>query len=179
MEYINKIEAIVGGWLKNVPHLPAAGQKWLGQNVWWIALIGAIAAGIGVLGGLVALFTTISLVGSLSSTYYVTQTVTSWAVVTAAVSLAFLVLQGLLLAIAVKPLKDLQKKGWVLLFTTLLVQAASVVVSAVLTLNVAGFLIGIIFGAVGLAIGAYFVYEIRGQFAQVSKPATKAAAKKA
>lgn len=179
MELIGKLEKTVMGWAKNVPHLPPAGQKWLGQNVWWIALIGAILSGISVLVSLAALATLVSLIGAVSSTYYVSTSYGGLSILTAVVSLVFLVVNGLLLAVAVKPLQRMEKKGWVLLFMTLLLEALSVVINAVLSFSVVGFIVGILFGAVGLAIGAYFISEIHGQFGHRVKTADKAPEKKA
>ncbi|MBC7564769.1 hypothetical protein H7100_00850 [Candidatus Saccharibacteria bacterium] len=179
MELISKLEKTVLGWAKNVPHLPAAGQKWLGQNVWWIALIGAIVSGIAFLVSLVGLLGAIALLSAPSSLYFVTSSYTSLAILGFCVSLVFLAANGVLLGVAVKPLQDMQKKGWVLLFMTLLVEALSVVVNAVLSFSVAGFILGIMFGAVGLAIGAYFISEIHGQFGHRVKTTEKTAEKKA
>lgn len=174
MEFIGKLEKTVLGWAKNVPHLPAAGQRWLGNNVWWIVLIGAIFSGIAFLFALAGLFTLISLLGAVSNTYYVTGNFTSLAIMKAIISLVFLVINGLLLAFAVKPLQNKEKKGWVLLFMTLLVEALSVIINAILTFSFVGFVISILFGAIGLAIGAYFIAEIHGQFGhRVSATAKK------
>jgi hypothetical protein len=176
MELISKLEKIVLGWAKNVPHLPAAGQKWLGENVWWIVLVGAIISGIAVLISLAGIFTLISLIGATSSAYYVIgSSYTSLSLVSALISFVFLVANGILLAIAVKPLQNMQKKGWVLLFMALLIEALSVVVHAVLSFSIVAFIIDIIFGAVGLAIGAYFIFEIHGQFGHPAKVAAKKA----
>ena len=179
MDFINKLEAMVGGWAKNVPHLPIAGQKWLAVNVWWIVLIIAILSGISVLFGLSSIFTLMSLIGTTANSYYVNQAITGYAVSTAAVSLLFLAAEAVLMGLAVKPLKDIQKKGWVLLFLVLLVQAIAIVVGALLTGSMGGFIVGVIFGAICLAIEAYFLFEIRGEFAHVTKHSTKNAAKKA
>ncbi|MDB5179461.1 MAG: hypothetical protein JWN12_93 [Candidatus Saccharibacteria bacterium] len=175
MEYISKLEKLVLGWAKNAPHLPAAGQKWLGANVWWIALVGAIISGIAILVSLGAIVTLIGTLGAPSNAYYVTSDYTSLAIMTAIVSFVFLVANGILLALAVKPLQEMQKKGWVLLFLTLLVEALSVVVHAVLSFSVVGFIIGIIFGAVGLAISAYFIAEIHDQFGHRARATVKKA----
>lgn len=175
MELISKLEKIVLGWAKNMPHLPVAGQKWLATNVWWIVLVGAILSGIALLVSIGTLFTAIALISATSSLYYVSGSYTGIAVLNAAVSLVFLLASGLLLAFAVKPLQYMQKKGWVLLFMTLLVQALSVIVNAVLSFSVVGFIIGIIFGAIGVAIGAYFISEIHGQFGHPAKATLKKA----
>jgi hypothetical protein len=178
MEFINKLETTVAGWVKNLPHLPPAGQKWLGQNVWWIALIGAIASGIAVLVSLFGL-----LLGGVAASYvYVIDPgFATWVLISSVVALVFTVLKGLVLAVAVQPLKAMQKKGWVLLFIGWLIQAVAVVVGAILSLSVIGFIGSILFGAIGLAITGYFIFEIHGQFAhsprvtKVAKTSTKKA----
>jgi len=164
MQIISKLEKLVLGWAKDVPHLPVAVQKWLGTNVWWIALIGAILNGISLLVTMGALFTLIEILGTPSSTYHIAGNYNGLAILSAAVNLVFIAINGLLLAFAVKPLQLKHKKGWVLLFFTLLVQAVSVVVSAILSLSILGFIIGILFGTIFLAVSAYFIFEIHGQF---------------
>lgn len=164
MDIISKLEKKVLEWSRNVPHLPVSGQRWLGTNIWWIVLVCAIISGIAFLISLAGLSTTISLIGAPSSAYFVTTSFTSLAILGYSVSIVFLTATGLLLAFAVKPLQNMQKKGWVLLFMTLLVEALSVIVHAVLSFSVAGFIVEILFGAIGLAIGAYFIAEIHGQF---------------
>ena len=175
MDVISKLERTVLGWAKNVPHLPAAGQKWLGANVWWIALVVAIISGIMFLFNLARVFTSISLVGAVSSAYYVTDNYISIIIMSLLVDLVFITATTVLLGIAVKPLQKMQKKGWVLLLMTLLVQALSVVVYAVLTFSIVGFILNIIFGAVVLAIVAYFVAEIHGQFGLHARATAKKA----
>ncbi|MFZ2126547.1 MAG: hypothetical protein WAV04_03495 [Candidatus Microsaccharimonas sp.] len=178
MDFINKLETMIGGWLKNVPHLPAAGQKWLATNVWWIVLIGAILTGIGLLFAIGGLFTLIALLGAVSSVYYVPGAgITAWSIIAAVIGLVFTVIQGILLAIAVQPLKAMQKKGWVILFASWLLGILSVVISAIVSGSIFGFISGILFGAIGVAISGYFLYEIHGQFAHVKT--VKAKAKKA
>jgi len=181
MEFLTKLEKKTLEWFKNVPHLPAAGQKWLGDNIWWIILVVAILTGIGALVSLAGLGALISVAGSATvASYYVTSTVTAWAVVTGFVSLFFSIVEAILLAVAVQPLKEKQKKGWVLLFAAWLVVAIGVVVNSVLSLNVFGFILGIIFGAVWVAVTGYFLYEIHGQFAHVERSrGVKKAAKEA
>ncbi len=169
MELLGKLEKTVLGWFRSVPHLPPAGQKWLGDNIWWIALVLAILTGIGVLASLATLFALMSLSGTAAATYYATSTVTSWAIVSGFVSLAFSALEGILLATAIQPLKAKQKKGWVLLFAVWLLGIIAVFVNAVLTLSVFGFIFGILFGALWVAITGYFLFEIHGQFAHVER----------
>jgi hypothetical protein len=174
MNSTKKLEAMAEGWLKNAPHLPLNGQKWLAQNVWWIALIGAISTGLGLIFGIFAL---IALLAPPVYVYYVPLVIVSgWAIASAVIALVFYIIHGLLLAFSVKPLKDMQKKGWVLLFIALLAQVLNVVIMALLNLfsvNIAGFFFSLIFSAIGIVIGAYFLFEIRSQFAHTTKTAKK------
>lgn len=177
MEYITKLENLVAGWTKNVPHLPVAGQRWLGQNVWWIILIATIASGIGILFSIIGIFQTIALLNTFSSTvygYYAVANISAMTVVASVVSLAFSVALALVMALAIKPLQLQQKKGWTLLFVGWLIQIVAMVVNSILGLNVFTFIFGIIFGAIFLAISGYFIFEIRGQFAHLTKKAAPA-----
>ena len=169
MELLLKLERTILGWVKDVPHLPIGARKWLADNIWWLAVIGAVLTGISVLVLIGALFTNLSTLSSPIISYYASSTFVGWLVVTTAVSLAFAVAEGLLLAFSITPLKEKQKKGWVLLFAVWLLGILSVVVSAILTLNVLSFLGNIIFGAVWVAISGYFLFEIHGQFAHVER----------
>jgi uncharacterized membrane protein YhaH (DUF805 family) len=171
MEFVTKLEKKVISWFKSTPDLPAGGRKWLGDNVWWLALVGAILSGVSVIFSLFALTALTALMGTTGATYYVTPTVTSWAIVTTIVALVFTVLKGILLAMAVQPLKEKQKKGWVLLFATWLLSGVAVVVNSLLTLSIIGFIFGVLFGAVWLAILGYFLIEIHGEFAHVERSA--------
>jgi hypothetical protein len=169
MDVLAKLEKMVLGWVKDVPHLPAIARNWLGTNIWWIILILAIIGGISVLFSFTALMGTVAVLGSVAISYYAVATVTPYVIAVGVVGLTFLVLQTVLLALAVSPLKEKQKKGWVLLFASWLLNIISVVVNAVLTLNPLGLIIGLLFGAIGIAITGYFLLEIHGQFAHVTK----------
>lgn len=177
MELIAKLEKLVAGWLKQAPHLPNSATKWLGDNVWWMAVIGLVVGALAALIVLTGVFTTAAFLGSVGATYYVVQP-TAWTVMSALVHLALLVVSVILMGIAIKPLQAKQKKGWTLLFATLIVSAVSVLLDAVLSLNVFTFITSLLFGAIGLAVGAYFLFEIRGQFMQVEKSKGVKTAKK-
>lgn len=169
MKLLSKLEQLVLGWLKAVPHLPNGVRKWLGDNAWWIAAVGAVLTGISALWTLVALFSNMALLGGPATAYYASTTFVAWLVVTTLVSLVFVIIYCVLFAVAVSPLREKQKKGWVLLFAAWLVGVLEVVVSAVLTLNPLTFITNIIFGALWLAVTGYFLFEIHGQFAHVEK----------
>ena len=178
MELVSKLEKIVLGWARNVPHLPVSAQKWLAENIWWITLTAAILTGITFLRGVAGIFSQVGRLNDPSNAYFVDDSFLEVALVASAISLFFVLIRGLLLAFAVTPLKERQKKGWVLLFMTLLVQALALAVSAVLTFSFVGFIILVLFGGILLGIGAYFLFEIHGQFSHPVKPNTKQTAKK-
>lgn len=169
MELLHKLERTILGWVKDVPHLPVGARKWLADNIWWIVAIGAVLSGISVLVLLSELFSYLSTLSSPIISYYASATFVGWLVVITSVSLAFAIIECLLLAFAVTPLKEKQKKGWVLLFDAWLFGVLSVLVVAVSTLNIFSFLGNIIFGAVWIAITGYFLFEIHGQFAHVER----------
>lgn len=160
MSSIHKLETRIAGWYSNAPHLPKNGQKWLAENVWWIAVIGAVFGAFALLAivplTLVALG--LSATANLApSTYgYETPAVMWTSVLISAVSLVIITV---LTAMAILPLKDRRKKGWDLIFISMLVNAASLVLS-VITADFSG-LIG---GVIGLALGGYFLFEIRNLF---------------
>jgi hypothetical protein len=162
---LRRVEVLLEKWWKGIPHLPKGGQRWLAENVWWLTLIGAILSAISFL----VLLNTIRQLASPVSYfgYVLTPAYTGWAIFTSIVSLVFVVITGLLLAFAVKPLRAIDKKGWTLLFIVGLVEAVNIVLNAILSLSVFGFITEIIFGAIGFAIGMYFLFEIRDHFAHV------------
>lgn len=166
-EYIEKIEELVTGWLKPLPRLPEGFKKWVSVNLWWITLIGVILSVIGVflmIGALVTMLSIMAGTSSLFSYYYTRSMYSGWTVFASIVSMLFLAGTITLTAMAISPLKSIKKKGWTLLFCVLLLQVVSIVVNAILTLNPISFIFNIIFGAVCVAIGAYFLFEIREEF---------------
>ena len=176
MEWLTKIEKQVLRWLKDVPHLPANARKWIAGNVWWAVIIGAILFTISAVFELFAVLGLMAALGTVASTYYSATTFVAWSFVTATVSFVFAALQAGLLYMAVTPLKERQKKGWVLLFIVWLVGIIGLVASSILTLNPFSFITSILFGAVFAAIWGYLLFEIHGEFAHLIK--TKAAKKK-
>jgi len=171
MELVAKLERIVQEWYKNMPHLPDVARKWLADNVWWIAAVAAVLAGIGALSSLSGVFGGLSTLSSPVVSYYASSSFVTLMVIHSLVSLIFLALECAIFAYAVRPLKERQKKGWVLLFASLLLGAVALVVNAVLVFNPFGFVMQLIFSALWWAIGTYFVFEIRDQFAHLERSA--------
>lgn len=162
MEQVHKLENMIEGWLKPLPHLSTEWRKWIAKNVWWITLIGVVIAVMGIFG----LLTALSIFGATTSLYgafmysAVVQTHGGLWFVSMYVSLALLALTTVIEAMAVSPLKVQNKKGWDLLFFAFLAGVASGVVTGVLNIDV----ISLIGTAISAVIGAYFLFEVRSYF---------------
>jgi hypothetical protein len=169
MELLYKLEKIVFNWFKNIPGLPEGARKWLADNIWWIVIIGTVLTIISILGSLAALSTRISLQGTIAASYYISTVNSTWLTIADIVAIVFMILEVILLILAIQPLKEKQKKGWVLLFATWLLGGVALVVNALLGLNVLHFIVAILFGAIWLAISGYFLFEIHSQFAHVER----------
>lgn len=170
MKFINKLEKKIEDWLKPIPGLPRNSQKWIADNVWWVTLVSAILTAISVLvifnaiDRFMLLEATVGMTGSIGSISYGTGWLAS-----SIVALIFGVVIAVLMAIAVNPLKSKSRKGWYTLFMVYLVATLKVIVGAVLTFDFFGFIFNIIFGAIGLAIGGYFLFQIRSYFGSTVK----------
>ncbi len=172
MELLQKLENILLGWVKNVPHLPAGVRRWLGENLWWIVLVSVILSGIWLLIAVFGILGTLALLGSVGSDYLLDQSQVNWSLVTGGVALAFSVVSLVVSILAIKPLQARVKKGWVLLFIVWLINVLALVVGAIISLNPFTFIFSIIFGALFAAISGYLLFEVHSQFAHTTKQAT-------
>lgn len=166
MKSIEKLETMVADWLKPLPHLPIAFKKWLAENIWWIVLVSVILSVIGTLFMIIGVFTAISLLGTTTSMfgYYIAPAYTGWSVMALMISMLFMIATVILAAMAISPLKVSQKRGWMLLFSMMVLRAVAAVVGAIFTYSVFGFMSSLISSAIGIAVGAYLLYEIRSYF---------------
>jgi len=151
--------------LKPIPHLPASARKWIAENIWWITIVGVVGVAYSVLISLVAL-AGISLFTSSFGIYSIYAHSGFWYFSTL-VMLAASVIELILMATAISPLKAMHKKGWEMLFLVLLVNAAAGVLNILLSFSF-GFLFSLIGLAIGVAIGAYLLFEIRSHFNLIS-----------
>lgn len=176
MELLTKLEHILLGWAKSVPHLPLGFRRWIGENIWWIVLVGVIISGIWLLVATFAILGTVALLNSTGSDYLINESIATWSLVTGSVALVFMVISFVVSIMAIKPLQNRLKKGWVLLFIVWLINLVSVVVGAILSLNPFVFVFSLLFGALFAAVSGYLLFEIHSQFAHTtkSKPASKA-----
>lgn len=154
MESLHNLEVTVAAWYKGMPHLPKNGQKWLAENIWWLVLVGVILGALGI-------FTVLS-----ATLFAGAILVSAGGVVGAALGgialvwLAFAIGEVVVSALAISPLKSMRKKGWSLLFLVTLINVASLVLAFVFNFN----LMGLVWGLLVAAVGAYFLFEIRDDF---------------
>lgn len=170
MEFVSRVEHRVASWYEKAPHLPVGVRQWLVANVWWIVLIGTIIGGFGILnviffGALAALFV-IGFGGPIGAA------IAGVAAILAVLALTGAVLEVLITAFAIGPLKEKRKKGWSLLFLALLVALGFVLLTFVFSFEFSSFIISMLW----VAVIGYFLFEIRDEFGGV---ATAKASKKA
>lgn len=171
---IHKAERVGEDWHKMTPHLPASGQKWLSENIWWVTAIGAILSAIATIttvGSLIRLLSPVSYYG-----FELTVGYTNMAVITTLFNILFIGAVAALLFMAVKPLQSLEKKGWVLAFTAVLAGAVGIVINSLISLialDIATFFTTLLIGAIFIALEAYFLFEIRGKFGKATRTSPK------
>ena len=162
MEFVNKTETRAADWYSKLPHLPLAFRQWLGANIWWLTLIGVILAALAVVniiffGAIAALFV-VGLGGPVGAA------IVGAGLLVALVAFAGVIIEGIIAAIAIKPLKDRQKKGWSLLLLLVLVQVGLAVVAFVFGFDLSTLIMNVLWAAVA----GYFLFEIRDQFGSVA-----------
>ena len=177
MEAVRSLEKTVAEWFKNAPHLPVGLRAWLGDNIWWLVVIGVVISVLGLLALIPLTLLTLGLstvaVTTVPGAYgYAAGGLIGIAWVGVLLTLATLIVTTVLLAMAISPLKVKAKKGWTILFVIAIASAVLGALGNVITFNLGGLL----WTAIWAALEAYLLFEIRGQFGV--KPVTKPAAKK-
>lgn len=173
MDNVKKLEVLIQDWLKPLPHLPIDAQKWIANNVWWMALVAAFGSAIATLmtiNGISAYMNFIDNAPSYIGFYAVSSYATGW-IWNAVIGLLFLAAATVLFSKAVTPLKEHRRWGWDLMFLVTLLGAVRAFLDAVFAFSFTGFLFGVLFGLLGLAIGAYLLLEIRSYFVKSGKRA--------
>jgi uncharacterized membrane protein YhaH (DUF805 family) len=159
MESLRNLEVVVASWYETMPHLPKNGQKWLAENVWWLVLVGVILSGFVIFAVLSAtLFASVLIATGTGGP--VGAAIGGITLLVVFVWLAFLIANVVIGALAVSPLKAKQRKGWSLLFLIAVINAASLVLAFLFSFN----LPNLIFGLFSVAVGAYFLFEVRDYF---------------
>lgn len=158
MESLKNLETMVASWYKGMPHLPKNGQKWLAENAWWLVLVGVILGTFGILSVLLGTLVAGTLLAGFGGPVGAVAGGLVFMVVI--VSLAFAIVDMIISAMAISPLKAMRKKGWSLLFLGALINVLSIVVSFLFQLN----LFSLIWGLLFAGVGGYFLFEVRDYF---------------
>lgn len=179
MDTVRNLEKQIAGWYKGLPHLPAEVRSWIGNNVWWLTLIGVVLVGLSLLVLIplvLAAFGLSALIGTSMLGNYAYTGGLGLAWLSALISLASAVASLVLMALAISPLKVKSKKGWSLLFLSLLVSLVFGIVGDLVTFSI----VSIVTSLLWAAVEGYFLFEIRDEFGKkvVAKHAADAPAKK-
>ena len=168
MGYFSRLEKQFVKWFENLPRLPRETRDWLATNGWWLIIIFIAAIGVDAIGSLAAFAANVIPLGSsYVASYYGSATFIAFSATKMGLSFVFSAIEITLLALAIQPLRDRQKKGWVLVFAALLLHALAVVADAILTLNSFSFVVEIVFGVLWLGMLAYLLFEVRDEFSHV------------
>jgi len=163
MSVLQPLEKSLAEALKGVPALPPGAKKALVEFVPWINLVFGLLA----LASVYWLWqwahvanNAINYLNNLSVTYGGGQVVSNRLGFTVWLALAVLTVQAVIILAAILPLKDRKKSGWDLLFYALILQ---VVYGVVVAFTAYG--IGHLFSSlIGVAIGLYFLFQIRDAY---------------
>ncbi|MBW7955655.1 hypothetical protein H3C66_02880 [Patescibacteria group bacterium] len=137
----------VGDVFKGLPHLPSSIVDILVKIAPWLALLGGV---LGLIAGPL-----IGILGSLGSIMTLSPYFMFVTIVTMVVTLA----NSILLLMAFSPLRQQMMRGWVFLFWAQLLSVVDIVLSLL-----QGQTASIVGGLIGLAIGFYILFEIRGSY---------------
>ncbi|HEV2412976.1 MAG TPA: hypothetical protein VGS28_04220 [Candidatus Saccharimonadales bacterium] len=155
-------------------------RKSLAGALWWLALILGLIQLIAAwslwrLGQDVN--TVVTVVNNLANAYGATTTVSLG--VFFYISLAAVVIDGVILLLAVAPLKALKKAGWNLVYYSLLLNVVYGIIRVFS--NVGGGFGDLVAAVVGSVVAAYFIFQVRSDFmtkgsasASAPKPAAPA-----
>lgn len=170
MEKLATVEQSLVKAFKDLPHFPKSLRDWVGENAWWIVIIGVVLGGISILSSLFAatLFGPflVMYAGGVGGGYAATLVGIS-----GLISLAVLIVTVVVEAMAISPLKAKQKRGWNLIFLSWLIGVAGSLVGIVMNVLAGGNIFaavgGLVWTALFAAIGAYVLFEFRSYYVTV------------
>ncbi|OYX41434.1 hypothetical protein B7Y94_05105 [Candidatus Saccharibacteria bacterium 32-49-12] len=163
MKVVNSIEQKGIAWFEKIPNLPESARRWLADNAWWLVAGGAVIQAISLVRMMMTILTNLSI--SEAGYYDVEPFMGTWGLLLQIVAFIFGVVAVGLAAASIDPLKGRMKKGWVLLFLSLLVYVMWIFVNAFLSLSLINFVILVLFHGIFAALFGYLLFEIHGQFA--------------
>ena len=166
MKQITRLEEWMNGHFKTYPHLPNEIKHWFASNIWWLVAIIIALIGISALSALVQILSHFFYVGTyyFSTSYYDTTTFIVYSTIRAALALFFAIIQILIFVYALKPLKNKEKKGWVLLFIAFLVNALAKLVDSIMMFDAMMFVFEFALSCVWYIAVFYILFEIRTKF---------------
>lgn len=182
MEFIDKLEKNIQIGLSklNLPTLPSNVKKIIVDNLWWVVLIftvlvavSTLVAFMGVLVGFIAFVVTAGFalfIGPL----------TGWGMVSGFLAVVIGFVQTFLFVVAIKPLQDKDRKGWKLLFISVLLASFSIIIKLIintLSFNYYGIIGDFVVGALWIALAVYLLFDIKTEFHIAKKARTARPAK--
>lgn len=176
MDRVRKLESLTENWLAPFPHLPDVIRKWLADNLWWLVVLVSFSMAISAIVTLGQLFGYMSYMGNAPgylSVYTSSQYPIGW-LLTALLALVYFSVVTVLYAKAATSLKEHMRHGWDILFIVLIIGAAKMLLDAVFTFNIFGFIFGLLFELIGIMIASYFLFEVRSYFVKSGRVATPA-----
>ena len=166
MSVLSDVELTIHKFLQSVPDLPKDSQKLLAENAWLFTLIGVFLAALSVPFYINLLQLALEVSPGFSGYFVSTGYGNPWTFA-AVVSVFFTVVASIIAATAISPLKQLERRGWEILFIVLVVNAVEVVFKSFIDFDLFGFFFAILVGLLGLGISAYFLFQIRPYFKSV------------
>ena len=156
-------EKAIADIMKSWPHLPKEFTKWLASNSWWLVLIVVVPAIFNIvpMAGMVLTEAAFMMSSGLAATR-----MASVLVPVSAALLGGIVTVGIG-AMAILPLKAMQKRGWDLLFLSATIGGGMSFIANVIIFSLSG-MVGIV---IGMVIAYYVLFEIRSYFVHTAKTA--------
>ncbi len=177
MDQVTKLEVALAEQFNKLPfHLPTDVRAWIATNAWWIIIIGVVASVFSIWGSLQVLFfaqSTIDSAYEAARQYGITMPAYSNPMADVSLWIGIIVFVAVLVlqVKAINPLRSMSKRGWDLVFLSMLISLAGSFLTSVIIGSVLSGLFGLI---LGIAIGGFFLFEIRSNFAAVKAKHTKA-----
>lgn len=170
METIDKLENMVAGWLKPLPHLPVTWRKWIAENIWWITLVSVIVSVLVIFTMINALLIAFSVITTVTGIYgqYFSATYSVWWEVWSVIALGVMIVVTIIEAVAITPLRIMKRRGWDMLFLAFLIGAVETIVTFVRDFNIITFIPSVIAVVIGLGLGAYLLFEVRSYFKSIA-----------
>lgn len=159
MKLVKSIEKQIAEWLKDLPHLPEKGQKWIAENIWWLSTLYVVLATVAIV-IIVCGLAISALLGAKVGTMVLVYGNSTFFVILSILTFLLLIATVVIVGVAIQPLKRLQKAGWDLLLLVFLINIVGSLISLIIDWGIRPLLSTIIF----TLIEVYILFEIRSFF---------------